>query len=103
ALREGSAKGMENRRNYWLYLFARLKPGLSVDQAKSAINAVYHPIINDVEAPLQKGLSDQTMKKFRAKAILLKDGRRGQSTVHREATVPIMMLFSITGIVLLIA
>ena len=103
ALRQGSIKGLENRQNYWVYLFARLKPGVSIDQAKSAINAVYHPIINDVEAPLQKGMSDQTMKKFRAKEILLKDGRRGQSSVHREATVPIMMLFSITGIVLLIA
>jgi predicted permease len=103
ALREGSAKGMENRQNYWLYVFARLRPGVGMDQAKSAINAVYHPIINEVEAPLQKGLSDQTMKKFRAKEIVLKDGRRGQSSVHKEATVPIMMLFSITGIVLLIA
>ena len=103
ALQLGTVKGMENRQNYWVYLFGRLKPGVSIDQAKSAINAVYHPIINDVEAPLQKGMSDQTMKKFRAKEIVLKDGRRGQSSVHREATVPIMMLFSITGIVLLIA
>ena len=76
ALRMGSIKGMQNRQNYWVYLFARLKPGVSMDQAKSAINAIYHPIINDVEAPLQKGMSDQTMKKFRAKEILLKDASK---------------------------
>ncbi len=31
------------------------------------------------------------------------EGQRGQSTIQREATTPLMMLFSITGIVLLIA
>ena len=103
ALRYGSVKGMESRQNYWAYVFARLRPGVSMQQAKTAINAVYHPIINDIEAPLQKGMSDQTMKKFRAKEIVLKEGSRGQSSVHKEATVPIIMLFSITGIVLLIA
>ena len=103
ALRESSQKRMESRQNYWMYVFARMKPGVSIEQAKSGINAIYKPIINDVEAPLQKGLSDQTMQKFRAKQVLVKDGRRGQSSVHREASVPIMMLFSITGIVLLIA
>jgi predicted permease len=97
------ARGMTNRRSYWLYLFARLKPGVSLDQAKSAINAVYRPIINEVEAPLQTGMSDQTMKRFRAKEISVEDGRRGQSDIYREASTPLLLLFSITGIVLLIA
>ena len=30
---------------YWVYLFARLKPGVSMAQANAAINAVYSPII----------------------------------------------------------
>ena len=102
-LRQGSVKGMESRQNYWAYVFARKRPGLTNEQAKSAINAIYHPIINEVEAPLQKAMSDQTMKKFRAKEITVNDGRKGQSSVHREATVPLLMLFSITGIVVLIA
>ena len=95
--------GFENRRSYWVYLFARLKPGVSMKQAASAINAVYHPIINDVEAPLQEGMSDQTMKRFRAKEIVLTDGRRGQSSVHGDSRTPLILLFSITSIVLLIA
>ena len=95
--------GFEKRRNYWVYLFARLKPGTSMEQAAAAVNAVYRPIISDVEAPLQKGMSAQTMQKFRAKTIKLEDGRRGQSSAHREARTPVMLLFAITGIVLLIA
>jgi predicted permease len=103
ALRQGSQKGMENRQNYWVYVFGRMKPGVTLAQATSGINAIYSPIINDVEAPLQKGMSDQTMAKFRAKKVVLKEGSRGQSSVHREASTPLLMLFSITGIVLLIA
>ena len=98
-----SRKGMDNRTHYWVYAFARLKPGVSMAQAKTAINATYKPILNDVEAPLQKGMSDATMKRFRVKEIVLEDGRRGQSDVYREASTPLKLLFSITGIVLLIA
>src|SRR5690606_10059384 len=95
--------GFESRRAYWVYLFARLKPGVSLEQASSAINAIYHPIINDVEAPLQRGMSDQTMKRFRAKEILVTEGSRGQSSVHGDSRTPLILLFGITVIVLLIA
>ena len=47
--------GFEKRRNYWAYLFARLKPGVSIEQARVSMNAKYQPIITDVEAPLQTG------------------------------------------------
>ncbi len=92
-----------NRRAYSWYLFARLKPDMSIDQAAKAINIVYKPILTDVEAPLQKGMSAATLEKFKAKVIKLEDGRRGQSSIHREAKVPLILLMSVTGIVLLIA
>ncbi len=93
----------EDRRNYWTYLFARLAPGMSLESAEAAANTVFHPIITDVEAPLQTGMSDQTMQRFKAKKLLLAAGSRGQSSIHREAKTPIMLLFSVTAIVLLIA
>ncbi len=96
-------KPFENRREYWVYLFGRLKPGVTPDQARSALNTAYHPIINDVEAPLQDGMSDATLKQFRAKTLTVEDGRRGQSTIGSGARTPILLLFAITGIVLLIA
>jgi putative ABC transport system permease protein len=96
-------RGFDNRRSYWAYLFGRLKPGVSLAQASAGLNALYHPIITDVEAPLQKGMSDQTLARFRAKQIVVTPGWRGQSSMHREAKTPLFMLFSVTGIVLLIA
>ena len=103
ALMNPGWRGFENRQSYWAYLFARLEPGVSIDQARRAVNAIYRPIITDVEAPLQKGMSDATMARFRTKEITVEPGQRGQSSVHKEARTPLIMLFAITGIVLLIA
>ncbi|MEO5816759.1 MAG: ABC transporter permease [Gemmatimonadaceae bacterium] len=93
----------EDRRNYWIYLFARLKPGMTIQSADPAVNAVYKPILSDVEAPLQAGMSDKTMQGFKNKKLVLAPGARGQSSIHREAKTSIVLLFSVTGVVLLIA
>jgi predicted permease len=100
---EAWSSGFDNRRSYWAYLFARLAPGVTIEQATEQVNRVYAPIINEVEAPLQEGMSDETMARFRAKRITLVPGSRGQSSVHAEARTPLLMLFGVTGVVLLIA
>lgn len=93
----------EERRNYWVYLFARLKPGMTIESAAPAANAIYHPIIIDVEVPLQKSMSDKTMESFKNKKLVLAPGARGQSSINKEAKTPLLLLFSVTGVVLLIA
>src|SRR6185295_9804565 len=55
-------------------------------------------IITDVEAPLQKGMSDQTLARFKAKAIGLEAGYRGQSSIHREAKTPLLLLIACANI-----
>ena len=96
-------KSLENRRSYWAYAFARLKPGVSAEQAAPSINVPYAAIINDVEAPLQRGMSDQTMKQFRARRLTVEADPRGQSRLHKNAQTPLVLLLSVTGLVLLIA
>jgi predicted permease len=93
----------ENRRSYWAYLFARVKPGVSREQATVAINGPYRAIINDVEAPLQKGMSEQTMARFKVKEITTEPGTRGQTSFDEDARAPITILLVVTGTVLLIA
>jgi predicted permease len=98
-----SFKGFDNRRSYWAYLFGRLKPGVTIDQARAALNVRYHAIINDLEAPLQKGMSEATLKRFSARVVTIEPGARGQSEVHAEAQAPLTLLLCVTGVVLLIA
>jgi predicted permease len=96
-------KGFDNRQNYWAYVFARLRPGVTLERAAVGINVPYHGIVNDVEAPLQKGMSDQTLARFKAKVLTLEDGSRGQSSVDNQARTPLVLLLGVTGVVLLIA
>jgi predicted permease len=99
----GFDPGFTNRRSYWVYMFGRLKPGVSMEQATAAINSVYRPIINDVEVPLQEGMSERSLTRFKTKKLDLVEGRQGQSSLHGETRTPLLLLLSITGVVLLIA
>ncbi len=96
-------KGFDNRKSYWAYLFGRLKPGVTIDQARASINGQYHAIVNSVEAADQKGMSEATLKRFREKLLTMEPGARGQSSVHEQTQVPLTLLFVVTALVLLIA
>lgn len=102
-IQPGVEKSLERRRNYWAYLFARLKPDTSIEQAHIALNIPYHALLNDVEAPLQQGMTDQQLSEFRAKQVSLEPGSRGQSSIQKEAVAPFLILMIVTGLVLLIA
>jgi predicted permease len=93
----------EGRLEYWAYLFARLKPGVSVEQARSQINVQYAAILNNVEVSLQPRTTPQLMKEFKERTVSMEAGAHGQSLVHREATLPLTFLFGVTLFVLLIA
>ena len=96
------SKVIGDRRAYWIYLFARLKPGVSLEQAQAALNPQFRHVITDVEVPLQKEMSAATLEKFRARELQLEEGRRGQSRLPAESRQPLTLLFSVTMIVLLI-
>ncbi|HJR61892.1 MAG TPA: ABC transporter permease [Vicinamibacterales bacterium] len=102
-LMEPGFRGFARRQSYWAYVFARLKPGVSIEQAHSGLNVLYRGIINDVEAPLQQGMSEATMKRFREKPINVIPGSQGQSSVRAEAGPPLKMLLAVTALVLFIA
>ena len=100
---ESGWKGLADRRSYWVYLFARLKDGTSLEQAQAAVNPLFHGIIEATDLPLQKGMSDATKLRFRNQTMTLVEGSRGQSQVLEAGKAPLLLLFGITCFVLLIA
>src|SRR5947209_1036426 len=100
---DAGSNGWALRTDYWAYLFARLRPGVTIEAARASLGTQYRAIINDVEAPLQKDMSPQTMARFREKPILLAPGGRGQSSVPDETKTPLRLLLGVTAFVLLIA
>jgi predicted permease len=91
------------RRTYWAYLFARLRSSVTIEQARATMNARYHAIVNDVEVPLQTGMSKPTLARFRAKQLIVQPGAHGQSDMSKDAKAPLTLLMGVTSLVLLIA
>jgi hypothetical protein len=71
----GRVKTLGDRRYHWLYAFARLKPGISMEQASVAVNTPYRNILAEVEAPLQEGITAQELSEFKAKPLIPSNGK----------------------------
>jgi len=94
--------GLNDRRDYWITLFGRLKPGTSIDQAAAAINATYRGQLDQDLALLQKA-DDDFRRRFLAKKIILKPGTYGRGELRDQSRIPLFLLLGMTGLVLLIA
>jgi predicted permease len=93
----------ENRFSYWVYILARLKPEVSLEQASAAMNVVFAGIEREVELPmLPNGITDAQRERFLASKLVLAPGGRGQSNVPGRAGAPLTLLLGITALVLLI-
>jgi predicted permease len=97
------------RQGYWLYLFARLAPGATLERAATGLNGVYSGILNDIEwpaltaqqrpgQPIPAGMEEQ----FRARQIEFSPGAQGQSNLPDTAERPLTLLLGVTVLVLLI-
>jgi predicted permease len=95
-------KGLDDRRSYWLYLFARLKPGISPSEARAALNAQYRAILTESDVPLQQGMRPSFLAQFRDMQMRLDPGAHGQSELPGRVRGPLLLLFGVAAIVLLI-
>ena len=95
----------ESRREHWLYLFGRLKPGMTREAAQASINGLFSGILRDLELPQMKGAlqTDRGRAQFLARKVSLGDGARGEQPNRGELIPVYTLMFSITGIVILIA
>ncbi|HSC13961.1 MAG TPA: ABC transporter permease, partial [Gammaproteobacteria bacterium] len=89
----------DNRRYWWLPLFARLEPGVGRDEAAAAMTSVYRRIFNEVEAPLLTDLQPEAVDRYRTKSLVLEPGARGQtsSVIIDQARSSLELLFIVSG------
>ena len=99
----GDDRLLQDRRHYWLYLFARLKPGVSLEHAHATMQTVYRGILAELEVPHQRDMSAETLEQFKARELVMTPGRRGQSSLLGQSRTPLILLFATTGLVVLIA
>jgi predicted permease len=92
------------RDQYWVHLFARLKPGITREAAATPMNALYRAILSDVETPLLVGANEQQREAFRSRSLMLEPGARGQtdSRILDPARRSLELLLVVSGLVLLL-
>jgi putative ABC transport system permease protein len=91
----------EQRGNWWLSVMARVNPGVSVEQAQAAADAVFQ-IAREPDIRRNKGdsLDDRNFKSLR---IHLVSAKTGASNLSRQFSQPLVVLMCLVGMVLLIA
>jgi putative ABC transport system permease protein len=87
---------------YWLTLFARLRTGVSLDQAQAEMDVLYRSRLR-AELPLLTGVTEDQKALYVEGHVELDPGSRGQIYVQVEATEGSTLAFGATLLVLLIA
>ncbi|HYL76839.1 MAG TPA: ABC transporter permease [Bryobacteraceae bacterium] len=93
--------GTERLTDYWVYLLARLQPGVTAQQAEAALNGPYRTIVEEMASTISMPIERST--RFRQQKLSLKDGSHGNSGFRDDYRSALKILFLATGLVLLIA
>jgi len=94
--------GTDRWNDYYLYLFARLKPGVTRQQAAAALNGTYAGLLEE-QSKKPGFYYGKKVQRFLASRLTLEDGSHGQSSLRDDTRMPLVVLMCATGMVLLIA
>jgi predicted permease len=94
--------GLTDRRSRWLNILARLKPGISPEQAQAALQNLYRPIMEAQvkEFPERSKRANQVIL---GQKLELEPAAQGINQLRREWEKPLVALMALVGLVLLIA
>jgi predicted permease len=94
--------GLNDRRVLWLQIVGRLKPGVTMSQARASLEPYYHGLLI-MELQSMKMQSERSRERFAAKPLIFEPASKGVSDLRGQFTAPLLILFSIVGLLLLIA
>ena len=95
---------MGDRRSQWIQVFARMKPGFTVQSAKASLQPLFSQILRDeLTRPEMSDISPYNRKLFLARTIRLEPAASGYSQVRESYSTALIVLMCMVGLVLLIA
>ncbi len=95
---------MNERRSRWVNVYGRLKPGVTLQQAKAALQPYFHQILEDEvkQAGFAKA-SPEIRAEFLRMYLDLLPASQGTSDTRDRFSKPLLVLAAVVGLVLLIA
>jgi predicted permease len=98
-----SADTLQNRRVRWLTPMARLKDGVSREEAAAGVNVLYRQILEDELRQMTSTRSERFRREFVKNQLTLLPGGRGTSELRGQSQTTLLVLMGMVGLVLLIA
>lgn len=84
----------------WLAIMARLKPGVTVEQAKASANITFQ---NYLQSQIGSQMSEKDRRDFLNQHLAVSPGGHGSSTLREQFGQPLKILMGVVALVLLIA
>src|SRR3954451_8788979 len=95
---------LDDRRTRWVQVFARLKPGYTVESAKAPLQGLFTQIRTyEMTLPAAKDWSKYSREQFMKGQLLAETAAMGYSNLRNDFSTPLIVLMCMVGLVLLIA
>jgi predicted permease len=95
---------MDNRRGRWVQVFARLKPGYTVESAAAPVQGLFTQIrAYEMTLPSAKDWSAYSREQFMKGRLLVAGADLGYSPMRNDFSTALIVLMCMVGLVLLIA
>ncbi|MDX2150684.1 MAG: ABC transporter permease [Bryobacteraceae bacterium] len=94
--------GLKDRRVIWVEMMARLKPGVSRQQAQASLAPLFKAHLEE-DLRLARPRNESFKKRYLSKQLEVHAGYHGYSDYHRQFEKPLWLLMAMVGLVLLIA
>ena len=95
---------IDDRRARWVQVFARLKPGYTVESAKAPLQTLFTQIRrHEMSLPAAKDWSKYERDEFMKGQLLVEHAAMGYSGLRNDFSTPLVVLMCMVGLVLLIA
>jgi predicted permease len=93
-----------NRRSQWVQIFARLKPGYTVESARASLQPLFHQILREEAGePAISRRSQHDRDQFLNRTALVETAATGYSGLRQQYSTALTVLMCMAGLILVIA
>jgi len=99
-----ASDNLGNRRSQWIQMFARLKPGYTVESARASLQPLFHQILEqEAREPRVSKMSPYYRAGFLKRTAIVETAASGYSGMRQQYSTALIVLMGMAALILLIA